>query len=264
MFYVRVALDLEKVEPPFLGLDVTQIGSILHKILEETYKAAASPADVDSVLAELPEVARHIFETAPQEYGFRPSELWELEQEQFLTQLENTIRSLGDVSAGWRPFAYEAMFGIQDFPPLEIPIGDEKILVRGLIDRVDKNENGELQVVDYKTGSSHLAQDDLKNGRRLQLPLYALAARDALKLGDPVDGMYWKILAADAGSLKLKKFKAESSTGVQAAFDVLRDHLLRIVTGVRSGEFPPIPPKGGCPEYCPAAQWCWRYQKAGW
>lgn len=264
MFYIGVALDLERVEPASLGLDVRQIGSILHKILEETYGATANPADVDSVLKKLPAVARHIFETAPQAYGFRPSELWELEQEQFLTQLENTIRALDEVSAGWTPFAYEAMFGIQHAPPLEIPVGQEQLLVRGVIDRVDRNTAGELRVVDYKTGSSHLAQDDLKNGRRLQLPLYALAARDALQLGDPVDGMYWKILAAEAGSLKLAKFKTASNTGVEAAFEVLLDHLLHILTGIRSGEFPPIPPKGGCPEYCPAAQWCWRCQKAGW
>ncbi|HKJ39972.1 MAG TPA: hypothetical protein VJ972_14440, partial [Anaerolineales bacterium] len=83
-------------------------------------------------------------------------------------------------------------------------------------------------------------------------------------LGNPVAGMYWAINKAAASSLKLESFKSETGTGVEAAFETVRDHLLRIVTGVRSGEFPPIPPKGGCPEYCPATQWCWRYQKAGW
>ena len=135
--------------------------------------------------------------------------------------------------------------------------------MRGVIDRLDKNADGELRVVDYKTGSSHLAKGDLINGRRLQLPLYALAARDALKLGEPVDGMYWMILAAKAGSLKLENFESEDGDGFDAALDIVKKHLLRIVTGIRSGEFPPIPPKGGCPAYCPATQWCWRYQ-GGW
>lgn len=264
MFYVKVALGLEESAPPALGLDVMQIGSILHKILEETYKTADNPADLNSVLKNLPVIAKRVFAKAPQEYGFRPSELWELEQEQFLQTLKVTIGELAKASEGWTPFAYEQVFGILDAPALEIDLGSEKILLRGLIDRVDRNTDGDLRVVDYKTGSSHLAQGDLKDGRRLQLPLYALAARDAVKLGNPVAGMYWAINAAEAGSLKLENFKGETGIGVEAAFETVREHLLRIVTGIRSGEFPPIPPKSGCPEYCPATQWCWRYQKAGW
>lgn len=264
MFYVKVALGLEESAPPALGLDVMQIGSILHKILEETYKTADNPADVNSVLKNLLVIAKRVFANAPQEYGFRPSELWELEQGQFLQTLKVTMGELAKASEGWIPFAYEQVFGIHDAPALEIDLGSEKILLRGLIDRVDRNAGGDLRVVDYKTGSSHLAQGDLKDGRRLQLPIYALAARDAVKLGNPVAGMYWAINAAVVGSLKLENFKGETGIGVEAAFETVREHLLRFVTGIRSGEFPPIPPKGGCPEYCPATQWCWRYQKAGW
>jgi ATP-dependent helicase/DNAse subunit B len=263
MFYVSSALGLESSAPPELGLDVMQMGSILHKILEETYRSAENPADVNSVLKQLPKIAKKVFATAPQEYGFRPSELWEIEQEQFLQSLEKTITELANASEGWTPFAYEQAYGTKDSPPLEIQISDEKIRLRGVIDRLDKNAEGELRVLDYKTGGSHLANSDLINGRRLQLPLYALAARDALKLGEPVDGLYWTILAAKAGSLKLAGFKGENGSGFDAAVETMKEHLLNIVTGIRAGEFPPVPPKGGCPAYCPAAQWCWRYQ-GGW
>jgi len=263
MFYVSSALGLEASAPPELGLEANQIGSMLHRILEDVYKTAEDPTDVNSVLSRLPGIAKEVFATAPQEYGFRPSELWEIEQEQFLESLKGTIQALGEESNGWTPFAYEQAFGIEDLPALEIQIGGEKIRMRGVIDRLDKNADGQLRVVDYKTGSSHLAKGDLINGRRLQLPLYALAARDALNLGEPVDGMYWMILAAKAGSLKLENFESEDGDGFDATVEIVKKHLLRIVTGIRSGEFPPIPPKGGCPAYCPAAQWCWRYQ-GGW
>ncbi|HKJ38457.1 MAG TPA: PD-(D/E)XK nuclease family protein, partial [Anaerolineales bacterium] len=146
MFYVRVALGLEESALPALGLDVMQIGSILHKILEDTYKTADDPGDVRSVLKELPAVARRVFADAPQEYGFRPSDLWELEQQQFLQTLIVTIEKLAKASVGWIPFAYEQTFGIGDSPVLEIQLGDEKIRVRGLIDRIDKNANGDLRV----------------------------------------------------------------------------------------------------------------------
>lgn len=264
MFYVKVALGLEASSPPELGLDPAQIGSMLHKILEDVYQAAQNPANVDSVLKELPQAAQKVFATAPEEYGFRPSPLWEVEQAQFLESLETTISALGEDSQGWTPFAYEQVFGIKGTPALEVDLGSETLRLHGVIDRLDRNTDGKVRVVDYKTGGSHLTQGDLKDGRRLQLPLYAMAARDALGLGDPVEGMYWKILAAEAGSLKLSKFKAESAEGMDAAEQVVKEHLLRIITGIRSADFPPVPPKGGCPSYCPAVQWCWRFEPSSW
>jgi hypothetical protein len=61
-----------------------QMGSMLHKILEETYRHATNPEDVASVLIALSEVADRVFEGAPLEYGFRPSTLWQFEKSQFL------------------------------------------------------------------------------------------------------------------------------------------------------------------------------------
>jgi ATP-dependent helicase/DNAse subunit B len=262
-FYVKVALGLEPRTIPELGLDVSQLGTLLHKVLEEAYSTAANPNDVTSILATLPEIARKVFEDAPMEYGFRPSTLWEFEQAQLLSSLQQTIEALNDESVGWTPMAYEQKFGIGDIPPLEIDLGAEKMRLRGVIDRLDHNEDGDIRVVDYKTGSSHLESKDLKSGARLQLPLYAMAAQETLHRGHVVEGFYWKILAAEPGALKLSRFKTEDGQGVDAAIQVVTDHLSRILAGIRSAEFPPIPPKGGCPTYCPVVQWCWRYQP-GW
>ena len=264
MFYVKVALGLESSSPPELGLDAAQVGSMLHKILADVYQAAQDPTDVDAVLKELPQAAQKVFTTAPEEFGFRPSPLWEVEQAQFLEDLEATISALGEDSDGWTPFAYEQMFGIKGTPVLEVDLGSETVRLHGVIDRLDHDANGNLRVIDYKTGGSNLSQGDLKDGRRLQLPLYAMAARDALGLGAPVEGIYWKIRAAESGPLKLSKFKTESAEGMDAAEQVVKEHLLRIITGIRAADFPPMPPKGGCPSYCPAAQWCWRYEPSSW
>jgi ATP-dependent helicase/DNAse subunit B len=262
-FYVKVALGLEPRSLPELGLDPSQLGSLLHKILEEVYRTASNPADLDSVLSGLPAIAARVFANAPREYGFRPSNLWEFEQDKFLTDLRKTIIALAEASKGWYPLAYEQKFGIAEFPPLEINLGTETMRLRGVIDRLDCNDAGEIRVVDYKTGSSHLEPQYLKNGSRLQLPLYALAAQETLRLGTVSDGLYWKIQAAEASGLKLSKFKTDQGEGVEEAIRVVVEHLEHILSGIRAAEFPPIPPKGGCPAYCPAASWCWRYQP-GW
>jgi len=259
-FFIKNALGLEARVLPEPGMEVTQLGSLLHEILELVYQQADDPGDLASVLAVLPEVAGKAFESAPEKYGFSPSAAWDFEQANFLAILDKTISALHKASQGWKPAAYEAKFGIQGRPTLEIDLGGESLRLRGVIDRLDKNERGEIRVMDYKTGGSHLSGNDLLRGTRLQLPIYALAARDALGMGDVSDGFYWEIKGAKAGSLKLSKFQTRQGEGVEEAIRVAVEHLRRIVSGIRSGAFPPVPPKGGCPSYCPAAQWCWRYQ----
>jgi hypothetical protein len=103
----------------------------------------------------------------------------------------------------------------------------------------------------------------LTRGYRLQLPIYAMAAEDDLHLGSVVDGFYWKIRQAQAGSLKLAKYSVNDESGIEAANKITKEHLYKIIHGIHAAEFPPQGPDGGCPFYCPAVQWCWRY-KPGW
>ncbi len=262
-FYIQNVLALEAKAPPELGLDAAQLGTLLHAILELAYATSPNPADPASVLAGLPDIARGVFERAPLELGFRPSLLWQAEQEQLLQALTKTVQALAneDSGAGWRPQAFELPFGRGGTAPLAIRVEGETILLHGVVDRVDVDPNGRLRIIDYKTGGSHLSKQDLILGRRLQLPLYALALRDALGMGEPAEGLYWTLLKGEAGSLKLSSFTNGAATGPQAAIDTALGHLTRIVQGIRQAQFPPIPPKGGCPSYCPARGWCWRFEE---
>jgi hypothetical protein len=36
-------------------------------------------------------------------------------------------------------------------------------------------------------------------------------------------------------------------------------HIQAVMDGLAHGDFHPHVPRGGCPEYCPARLWCWRY-----
>ncbi len=266
-FLTSSVMMLDPRDPPEPGYDPAQLGLILHAILEKVYPAASDPTSTDSVLRVLADIAEESFSHAPEEYGFQPTALWSWECEELLETLEKTITALGEVSQGWIPYAYEQKFGIGGSSPVEIELEGETVLARGIIDRVDRNRDGELRIIDYKTGSSHLGRGDLIRGRRLQLVIYALGARDALNLGEPVEGFYWMIRAAKAGSLKLSTFKhtrnGDTWLGPEGALDVARMHIQKVVQRVRAGQFMPAAPDGGCPSYCPAVDWCWRYQ-AGW
>ncbi len=264
-FYVERLLGLEAQPTPEPGLTIAQRGSLLHAILEHVYQQASNPADVEEVLALLPGVAQEQFRLAEASKEFRPSALWQTEQVQMTAVLENTIRELDALDPLWRPAAYELAFGRDGYKPLKIALERSgEIQVRGLIDRLDQDASGtRTRVVDYKTGSSHLDKNALLSGRRLQLPLYALAAQQVHQYPFPVEGLYWAILSAKPGKLTLSSFEHEDNSGPQGALEVAKARLDQIVVGIRAGEFPPIPPDGGCPSYCTAAAWCWRNEPEG-
>ncbi len=261
-FYVKETLKLEPRRLPELGMDISQKGSLLHKILEETFASAANPSDLSELLERLQQVSRTVFSTAAADYGFRPSYLWSLDQAEMLNTLETTISALVEKSQGYQPVYFEQKFGMGDTPPLKISLDGELILLRGIIDRVDRNSQGKCRVIDYKTGGT-FKLSDLKSGKRLQLPIYAMAVQIALELGQVEEGWYWNIQAAETGQLKLSSFASPENSGVENAIQIVKSHLGKIVEGIRAAKFPPKPPKSGCPNYCPAAPWCWRFE-AGW
>jgi len=217
---------------------------MLHKILEEFYSGT-----------DLQETAGR-FCDCPRDYGFRPTPLWELQKAELLQRLEETVAALAEVSQGWRPFKQELMFGM-GAPSLVLETEAGPVRLHGYIDRVDAADDGSLRVIDYKTGGATISAAHLREGRRLQLPLYALAAQKALGLGQVTSGFYWHIQKAEASSLKLEKFE----DGINSAFAVAITHVGRHVNGIRAGKFAPKPPAEGCPSYCPAVGFCWRYKK---
>jgi ATP-dependent helicase/DNAse subunit B len=257
-FYTEYMLSLQPLESPQLGFDSLQQGSMVHEILEQVHRQAADPSDPKTVRSALPKVAAAVFELAPEKHGFRPSAFWEVEQQELLERVERSLDKLFGESQGWTPYRYECRFGFDPAPPLTIETPAGTIQLRGVIDRVDRAADGRLRIIDYKTGSSGLAKKDLLEGRRLQLPLYALAAQQALQLGDPSEAFYWSVNGANS-YCRLSRFQSEHGNGIEAAIHLAVDYVARFLDGILNGRFSPTPPEGGCPSFCPAAAWCWRY-----
>ncbi|MDO9303477.1 MAG: PD-(D/E)XK nuclease family protein, partial [Anaerolineales bacterium] len=246
-FFIAYGLELEPREESEEGFDVRMLGSMLHKILEEVYGGSPSTS------LRVKETAQKVFADAPAKYGFRPTALWTQQQAELTRVLEKTIDELNKISQGFTPHTMEARFGMGK-PSLVLKTSAGDVRLHGYIDRLDSAPDGTLRVIDYKAGSAAISASHLKEGRRLQLPIYAMAARDALGLGEVSSGFYWHIQKAEASSLKLEKFDG----GVNGAFETAIAHVVHHVKEIRAGHFEPKPPEDGCPSYCPAVNFCWR------
>ena len=227
-FYASYLLGLEARELPELGFDSAQLGQIYHKVLEKVYREViengANPVEI------VEEIALQVFAQAPSKLGFRPSLLWQIEQEQMLELLKKNIAELEAMRNNWQPYRLEFSFGVGWEPPLKVGFEDgTELSFRGFIDRIDVNGDGNYRVIDYKTASSLPSATDLKKGARLQLPLYAKAVEDALEGGEVVDGFYWSLGSQNAGYLSLAKF------GVEDAWQTAREHIWAGYQRIRAG-----------------------------
>jgi hypothetical protein len=114
------------------------------------------------------------------------------------------------------------------------------VLMRGSADKVDVGEDGTLFVTDIKSGSSRkftgLGPDDpLLGGSKLQLPVYAHAARAAYGDEDTVvEAAYWFV-----GRNK-DRMAVPLNDDVEQLY---AETVQTIVSGIRSGLFPARPPR---------------------
>jgi DNA helicase-2/ATP-dependent DNA helicase PcrA len=114
-----------------------------------------------------------------------------------------------------------------------LPLGD--YVFTGRFDRIDKNSDGTVEVIDYKTGKLK-TQRDADND--LQLSLYALACKEALKLEPASLSLYF--LDSDT-ILQTKRTDADINKA--------REIFLTIAQQMESSDFAPTPELFKC-EYC--------------
>ncbi len=261
-FFITQTLQLEARQVPTEGLDARQLGNIYHHIFERLYKSVADPADLNALLEALPTAAAEILNAAPRQEQFRPTAWWQQTRAEIITNVRRSLVALAECAADFIPIAHEAAFGRGEQPPLPIPGPDgENFLLTGLIDRVERNPAGRVRIVDYKTaGKAAFTNRAFAEGKKLQLPLYALAVQEVLGLGKVVDGFYWHIQQAEHSDFTLSRFEG----GPIGAIETAVHFAWEVVHAVRSGRFVPEVPDGGCPTYCPAAVCCWRYTPKMW
>jgi ATP-dependent helicase/DNAse subunit B len=260
-FFVGHVLGLEPRQPPTEGLDARQLGNIYHHIFETLYTVVGPDADLEALLAALPDVAQEILDAAPREEQFRATAWWARTRQQIEAHVRRSLIALESRADAFDFHAAEQTFGIPDKPgpALEVQEDGDAFRVRGFIDRVDRAADGRVRVIDYKTAGPYAYTDRaVAEGKKLQLPLYALAAQEALQLGSVSDGFYWHVQHAEASRFTLADF------GPQEAMETAVAHAWAAVRGARRGHFVPQVPADDCPTYCPAAAFCWHFSPRRW
>jgi ATP-dependent helicase/DNAse subunit B len=158
---------------------------------------------------------------------------------------------------GWRPLGLELRFGFEDsLPPLELGAGEERVLVRGMIDRVDVDDRGHAVVRDYKSGAKRQEWSGGRwsTDRQLQVALYMLVVRELLGL-DPVAGFYQPLRGDDLRARGV--FQKGADVGAAAVATDARDpgeldemlvdaaeRAVALAAALRTGELTP------CPQTC--------------
>jgi ATP-dependent helicase/nuclease subunit B len=141
-----------------------------------------------------------------------------------------------------RPFAAELTFGVDDAsPPVTVEMPDGRaVRLRGQIDRVDRTDDGGVVVTDYKTGSARSyarlgEAEPTVGGTRLQLPVYALAARAAAGAPEAdVLAEYWFVTSRAHFQARTVPLTPEVHATVVA-------DIATIVAGIEGGLFPAHP-----------------------
>jgi RecB family exonuclease len=252
-YLVRHLLRVEPVEQPEDVLQITPVdkGNLFHAALEEFIQRALDDDRIPAAgttwaaedRAQLAAIGTRLCDEAEADGLTGRAIFWQRDRGKILADLDRFLTEDDHLRAatGMLPDAAELPFGIGDRPPVAFPLADGRVVpLRGKADRVDRHADGRLHVLDYKTGSTRgyagiSAEDPHQGGRRLQLAVYGLAARQ--HAGDPaapVRADYW--------------FTSSKGRWEKLGYDITDEVLgevshamTTIVEGIEGGVFAPHP-----------------------
>jgi hypothetical protein len=252
-------LRARPVEEPELVTRISGMhrGGLIHRVLErfmseppagELLHGDGEPERLDKILEEECENAESRGET-----GYELS--WRYDRQDIAEDLRGwlererqdpTVRQLPDG-------AFEVRFGPKTHPgpdspessdePLEIESNGARLLIHGRIDRLDRDpERTRFRVIDYKTGKVYdeHAENALRGGRALQLPLYLLAGAQLTGI-DAEAGSAAYHFPTRRGQYGRREFTGETLRERRADFDRL---LAGLVGAIRAGSFQMAPVEG--------------------
>ena len=253
-YLVRYVLGVEPVELPEDRLTISpgDRGLLVHEILERFVKEAVDAGRPDfgapwepADRARLRAIAEEVCARYEHRGLVGRAVFWGVDRRRILVALDRLLDTDDALRRARRsrPVAAELAFGVRGatLGPVELALPDGRsVAFRGRADRVDESEDGDLQVIDYKTGRADrfngVSEDSPDGGgRHLQLPVYGLAARAGVGRPDAtVSASYWFI----SGRERAAPVGYPVTPAVLARVGAT---VWRIVSGIESGVFPSAP-----------------------
>ncbi|MCK9524451.1 MAG: PD-(D/E)XK nuclease family protein [Limnochordia bacterium] len=178
-FFCGHVLNLVPEEEASLELDARDHGNLVHHVLQLFWEKY-----LEGPLPSLDEGQAMIEGLLRKEYA----KLGTIPSTSRIRDLRNFIRNdLGRAQQGFRPKYLEEWF-----QGLVIDTSLGPISVRGRIDRIDLNTDGDYVLYDYKTGSAPPIAS-MVEGKDVQIAAYLLAAQNLLPRGQNVGAAYYVI-----------------------------------------------------------------------
>jgi ATP-dependent helicase/DNAse subunit B len=234
-------------------------GSFMHLALEEVIGRLEGPVTADSlpealrilddVLAELPATVAPGRSEAVRAAALRAIE----------ADLRRYLAHEARENSRWQPDGLELRFGFEAeegaLPAVSLGDGEARVLLRGVIDRVDVEPDGGRRAIvrDYKSGSARPEQAGARweADRRLQVGLYMLAVRELLGL-QPVAGLYQPLGGGDLRPRgvfveglelggRLVPNDSRSPEELETVIAEARERAVAIAAALRAGEVEPCP-----------------------
>lgn len=248
-YFVERLLQVEPLEAPedLLVISPLQVGNLIHNSLDAFVSRLAGSLPgygepwTEEQRSLLLAIGADLSDQFEAEGLTGHPRLWQRER----------LRILGDLMVlltdddRWRVerdasvVASELRFGFDGEPPVEIPVPSGRVLLRGSADKVDLGADGTIYVTDVKTGGfsryEAIESDPVAGGTKLQLPVYAYAARARLgEQSTPVEASYWFVRRGG------KRIPVPLTPEVEARYV---DTLDVIVSSIAAGFFPPKAPE---------------------
>lgn len=206
-YFVERLLGVVPVEQPeeLVTISPIDVGNLIHATMDRFITACADslPGFGEPWTGEQRLLLRRIAGDTAAEFEQRGATghraLWRSERERILGDLDFMLddddRRRAERRARVR--GSELAFGRGGADPVSIRVDAGTVLMRGSADKVDETESGTLIVVDIKTGGTTryrpIRTDPIVAGTKLQLPVYARAAKQLL--GGPgvaeAEAAYW-------------------------------------------------------------------------
>lgn len=196
-YFLKYGLKI--AEPVDYTFNVAKCGTLLHYVLEKLIEKYGKPyyqANEDEIDAILEEKIQEIILVYPNE----KFTLYHLKK-RLLASIQVNLEILKEMElhSSLEPtnceYEYTYDFDID---------GKHKIALRGIIDRIDQN-NDFIRVIDYKSSAHSLKEANVFSAQQLQLMTYLVIAQDIFNKR-PLGGFYYSLalppIKMEAGKLK--------------------------------------------------------------